>query len=69
MHRVVGVPDQSRRSDADRLAAVRGAARPRVRPIIMTTFAMIFGMLPMALGVDPGGGQRSRSASWWSAGC
>jgi len=30
---------------------------------------MIFGMLPMALGVDPGGGQRSRSASWWSAGC
>src|SRR5690606_7694965 len=35
--------------------AVLEAGQVRLRPILMTTFAMIFGMLPMALGVGEGG--------------
>jgi hydrophobic/amphiphilic exporter-1 (mainly G- bacteria), HAE1 family len=35
--------------------AVLQAAATRFRPIIMTTAAMIFGMLPLALGFDEGG--------------
>jgi len=42
-----------------RLAAVRAAASERFRPIVMTTFAMVFGMLPMALGLDTGGNLRA----------
>jgi multidrug efflux pump subunit AcrB len=30
------------------------AARTRLRPVLMTTFAMLFGMLPMALGIGAG---------------
>jgi len=35
--------------------AVRNAGQVRLRPIIMTTLAMIFGMLPMAIGAGEGG--------------
>jgi len=35
--------------------AVLEAAKTRFRPIIMTTAAMIFGMLPLALGYAEGG--------------
>ncbi|MGH7709467.1 MAG: efflux RND transporter permease subunit [Vulcanimicrobiaceae bacterium] len=35
-------------------AAVRESALERFRPIVMTTFAMIAGMLPLALALDPG---------------
>ncbi len=38
----------------DRVAAMREAARERFRPIVMTTIAMIAGMLPLALVLDPG---------------
>lgn len=38
------------------------AGAVRLRPIIMTTLAMIFGMLPMALGLGEGGEQRAPMA-------
>ncbi len=38
----------------DRRAALIKASSIRLRPIIMTTAAMIFGMLPLALGIGPG---------------
>jgi HAE1 family hydrophobic/amphiphilic exporter-1 len=37
----------------ERVAAIRESARARFRPIVMTTVAMVFGMLPLALGLDP----------------
>ncbi|MFZ0031963.1 MAG: efflux RND transporter permease subunit, partial [Candidatus Cybelea sp.] len=42
----------------DRANAMVEAARERFRPIVMTTCAMIAGMTPIALALDPGGGQR-----------
>ncbi|HTA55374.1 MAG TPA: efflux RND transporter permease subunit [Candidatus Acidoferrales bacterium] len=42
----------------DRASALVEAARERFRPIIMTTCAMIAGMTPIALALDPGAGQR-----------
>ncbi|MGB6519117.1 MAG: efflux RND transporter permease subunit [Candidatus Cybelea sp.] len=42
----------------DRANAMIEAARERFRPIVMTTCAMIAGMTPIALALDPGGGQR-----------
>jgi HAE1 family hydrophobic/amphiphilic exporter-1 len=41
-----------------RTEALLEAARVRLRPILMTTLAMIFGMLPLALGLGEGGEQR-----------
>jgi hydrophobic/amphiphilic exporter-1 (mainly G- bacteria), HAE1 family len=41
-----------------RTDALLEAARVRLRPILMTTLAMIFGMLPLALGLGEGGEQR-----------
>ena len=37
--------------------AARTAASSRLRPILMTSFAMIAGMLPMAMGMGDGGEQ------------
>ncbi|WP_051888294.1 efflux RND transporter permease subunit [Caballeronia sordidicola] len=41
-----------------RTDALLEAAHVRLRPILMTTLAMIFGMLPLALGLGEGGEQR-----------
>ncbi len=38
----------------ERRAAIIEAGRVRLRPILMTTFALIAGMLPVALGIGEG---------------
>lgn len=48
-----------RRGNANALASAREAAGLRLRPIIMTSIAMIAGMLPMAIGHGEGGDQVS----------
>ncbi len=42
------------RQGTDRREALIAAGRIRLRPIMMTTLAMIFGMLPVALGIGKG---------------
>lgn len=44
----------------DRIEAVRNAARIRLRPILMTTFAMVLGALPLALATGPGSESRQQ---------
>ncbi|MFB3855424.1 MAG: efflux RND transporter permease subunit [Vicinamibacterales bacterium] len=46
----------------DRRRAVIEAGRTRLRPIMMTTLAMIFGMLPLALALGAGGEMRAPMA-------
>src|SRR5690606_14891049 len=41
-----------------RTEAILAAARTRLRPIIMTTMAMIFGMLPLALALGGGAAEQ-----------
>ncbi|HTV73623.1 MAG TPA: efflux RND transporter permease subunit [Candidatus Acidoferrales bacterium] len=51
---LVDFADARQRDGLDRIAAMEKAAQERFRPIIMTTSAMIAGMLPLALVLDPG---------------
>lgn len=53
---------QRRAEGIERNEALVEAAVIRMRPIIMTTAAMIFGMLPLALGVGPGAESRAPMA-------
>jgi len=50
---------QNRYRGVKRREAILIAGPIRLRPILMTTFAMIFGMLPLALGIGPGAEFRS----------
>ncbi len=54
--------NQARGEGKDRLTAILEAGRIRLRPIIMTTAAMIFGMVPLALAIGEGAEQRSPMA-------
>ena len=51
---LVDFANRLRRAGLDQIAAARESALERFRPIIMTTCAMIAGMLPLALALDPG---------------
>jgi len=48
-----------RRQGMERREALITAGRTRLRPILMTTCAMIFGMLPLALGIGAGAEMRA----------
>jgi hydrophobic/amphiphilic exporter-1 (mainly G- bacteria), HAE1 family len=50
------------RDGRSREEGIREAASTRFRPIIMTTLAMVAGMLPLALGLEPGTSTRASLA-------
>jgi HAE1 family hydrophobic/amphiphilic exporter-1 len=56
---LVDMANQQREGGRERHDALLTAARTRVRPIIMTTVAMIFGMIPLALALGAGAEQRA----------
>lgn len=56
---LVDFANHARRQGMERGAALLEAAQVRLRPILMTTLAMIFGMLPLALGLSEGSEQRA----------
>jgi len=51
---LVDFANQLRTRGLTKLDAIVESAHHRFRPIVMTTFAMIAGMLPLALALDPG---------------
>ena len=52
---LVDFANQARKAGASVAEALLQAGQVRMRPIIMTTSAMVFGMLPLALALDVGG--------------
>ncbi|CAA9307112.1 MAG: RND efflux system, inner membrane transporter [uncultured Gemmatimonadaceae bacterium] len=56
---LVDMANQQRAAGLERHDALLRAARTRIRPIIMTTVAMIFGMVPLALALGAGAEQRA----------
>ncbi len=54
--------NQQRAQGVERTKAILTSARVRLRPIIMTTVAMIFGMVPLALAFGEGSEQRAPMA-------
>jgi HAE1 family hydrophobic/amphiphilic exporter-1 len=56
---LVDFTNQQREEGMGRREALLTSARVRLRPIIMTTVAMIFGMLPLALALGEGSEQRA----------
>ena len=59
---LVDFTNQEREIGHEREHAILSAARTRIRPIIMTTVAMIFGMIPLALAIGAGAEQRAPMA-------
>jgi hydrophobic/amphiphilic exporter-1 (mainly G- bacteria), HAE1 family len=54
--------NQRREAGESRLDAILESGRIRLRPIIMTTVAMIFGMMPLAFAIGEGAEQRAPMA-------
>jgi HAE1 family hydrophobic/amphiphilic exporter-1 len=65
---LVDYANQLRERGMDKLEAIRTAAPIRMRPVLMTAIAMIFGALPAALGIGPGAETRSPMAVAAAAG-
>jgi HAE1 family hydrophobic/amphiphilic exporter-1 len=59
---LIDYTNRQRREGMDRARALVRAARVRLRPIIMTTAAMIFGMLPLAFAIGAGSEMRAPMA-------
>jgi len=59
---LVDFTNQLRAEGKDRAASLLSAGRIRLRPIIMTTVAMIFGMMPLALAIGAGAEARAPMA-------
>ena len=51
---LVTFAEQNRKSGSQSAAAARNAASERLRPVLMTSLAMITGMIPMALAIGRG---------------
>ena len=51
--------EELRKHNCDALKSAREAVALRIRPILMTSLAMVVGMLPMASGLGEGGDQTS----------
>jgi HAE1 family hydrophobic/amphiphilic exporter-1 len=56
---LVDFANQGQRNGLSRFDALLAAGQTRLRPILMTTSAMIFGMLPLALGLGEGAEQQA----------
>jgi HAE1 family hydrophobic/amphiphilic exporter-1 len=65
---LVDYANQLRGRGLDKIEAMRRAAPVRMRPVLMTAIAMIFGALPAALGIGPGAETRSPMAVAAAAG-
>ncbi len=65
---LVDFANQLRDEGLDKVEAMRRAAPVRMRPVLMTAFSMIFGVLPAALGVGPGSESRQPMAVATAAG-
>ncbi len=59
---LIDFTNQQRETGTSRTEALLIAGRIRLRPIIMTTVAMIFGMIPLALAIGEGAEQRAPMA-------
>ncbi len=55
---LVTYANELRQRGHDALSAIREAGRIRLRPILMTSAATVFGVLPIALGLGAGAGSR-----------